>query len=208
MNNVPSEILQCLPVRPVVTIAPASFYEAWRSETVQALLQGIIAEQALDRLPILAYALEEAGCHDELLLRHCRECTEHYEFCWVLTEGLPKPLPTPIVSDELPSEPEYRWEYHSELTEEETNHLGRLKQAFYILIGLKVVAVLCGGAFSCQSKPSSVTSAPLRWQTSQSAKQNYPLVKGLFTEQEVDLRDRQATQEMLRKAIQKSEKKP
>jgi ATP-dependent Clp protease ATP-binding subunit ClpA len=35
-------------------------------------------------LPILADALEEAGCTDGEILRHCRQAEEHFLHCWVL----------------------------------------------------------------------------------------------------------------------------
>lgn len=45
----------------------------WSSATVIALAKTIFAELAFDRMPILADALEEAGCDDVDLLVHLRE---------------------------------------------------------------------------------------------------------------------------------------
>ena len=45
---------------------------AWLTRDVVALARGIRVDRAFDRLPILADALEEAGCSDETVLRHCR----------------------------------------------------------------------------------------------------------------------------------------
>ena len=56
----------------------------WRTETVLALARGIVAERAIDRLPILADALEEAGCQDHALLNHARSATQHVTGCWVV----------------------------------------------------------------------------------------------------------------------------
>jgi hypothetical protein len=64
------------------------FDPVWRSETVLALARAIEAERAYDRLPILADALQEAGCDDEVLLRHCRECERHKPGCWALLATL------------------------------------------------------------------------------------------------------------------------
>jgi hypothetical protein len=48
-----------------------SFDHRWRTETSVALAAGIYAERAFDRMPILADALEEAGCdHAGLLSDH------------------------------------------------------------------------------------------------------------------------------------------
>jgi hypothetical protein len=35
-------------------------------------------------MPILADALEESGCEDEDILRHCRQPGEHVRGCWVV----------------------------------------------------------------------------------------------------------------------------
>ncbi len=57
---------------------------AWKTETVLALAQGILHEQAFDRLPILADALEEAGCQNQDVLSHCRCAVDHLRSCWVI----------------------------------------------------------------------------------------------------------------------------
>lgn len=57
---------------------------AWLTPTVTSLVRGINAENALDRLPILADALEEAGCDDAAILNHCRGESEHVRGCWVV----------------------------------------------------------------------------------------------------------------------------
>jgi hypothetical protein len=84
----------CIPhPPPTADGSPRSFDPAWRTETVLALAKGIEAERAFDRLPILADALEEAGCDDEVLLRHCRGCEWHEEECWALSLALDRPPP-------------------------------------------------------------------------------------------------------------------
>lgn len=57
---------------------------AWRTETVMTLARSSEASQAFDRLPILADALEEAGCTDEAILSHCRGPGPHVRGCWVV----------------------------------------------------------------------------------------------------------------------------
>jgi hypothetical protein len=52
--------------------------------TVLKLAQAIYNERAFDRLPVLAGALEEVGCHDAELLAHCREPGPHTRGCWVV----------------------------------------------------------------------------------------------------------------------------
>ena len=48
------------------------------------LAQAIYAERAFDRLPILADALEDAGCDNADILAHCRQPGEHVRGCWVV----------------------------------------------------------------------------------------------------------------------------
>ncbi|MFO0825307.1 MAG: nucleotidyl transferase AbiEii/AbiGii toxin family protein [Gemmataceae bacterium] len=56
----------------------------WLTPTVIQLAKGIEAEDAYDRLPILADALQDAGCDDEELLHHCRCDGPHTRGCWVV----------------------------------------------------------------------------------------------------------------------------
>ena len=48
------------------------------------LAEGIYQERAFDHLPILADALEEAGCTDATLLGHLHRPGAHVRGCWVL----------------------------------------------------------------------------------------------------------------------------
>ncbi len=52
--------------------------------TVKQLAEAIYEERAFDRLPILADALEEAGCKDADLLNHCRQPGIHARGCFVI----------------------------------------------------------------------------------------------------------------------------
>lgn len=45
---------------------------SWLTPTVINIAQAIHDERAFDRMPVLADALEEAGCREEAILRHCR----------------------------------------------------------------------------------------------------------------------------------------
>jgi hypothetical protein len=57
---------------------------SWLTPAVVGLAQGIYDERAFDRLPVLADALEEAGCHDLDILAHCRQPGEHVRGCWAV----------------------------------------------------------------------------------------------------------------------------
>ena len=61
---------------------------AWRDATVADLALGIARDKAFDRMPILADALEDAGCDDRLLLDHCRSGGKHVRGCWALDLAL------------------------------------------------------------------------------------------------------------------------
>jgi hypothetical protein len=66
------------PFRPVV-VDPS-----WLTPTVTALAATIYEDRAFDRMPILADALEEAGCDNEEVVTHCRGPGPHVRGCWVL----------------------------------------------------------------------------------------------------------------------------
>jgi hypothetical protein len=66
------------PFRPMV------LDESWLTAIVTSITSLIYEERAFDRLPILADALEDAGCTNEDLLTHCRQHGEHVRGCWVL----------------------------------------------------------------------------------------------------------------------------
>jgi sulfatase modifying factor 1 len=58
--------------------------DRWLTETVLALARGVAADVAFDRLPILADALEDAGCDNARLLKHLRHEKRHAVGCWAL----------------------------------------------------------------------------------------------------------------------------
>ena len=63
---------------------PTAFDPARRTPTVGKLAQAIYDERAFDCLPILADALEEAGCTDAAILSHLRGPGPHMRGCWVV----------------------------------------------------------------------------------------------------------------------------
>jgi hypothetical protein len=56
----------------------------WHGGLVRQLARAIHEERAYDRLPILADALEDAGCDDAEVLGHLRGPGPHARGCWVL----------------------------------------------------------------------------------------------------------------------------
>jgi hypothetical protein len=65
-----------------VALAPACL--GWNGGTVVKMAQAIDEEGRFADLPILADALEDAGCADETLLAHCRGGGEHLRGCWAV----------------------------------------------------------------------------------------------------------------------------
>jgi hypothetical protein len=66
------------PFRPV-TVSPS-----WLTPQVRALAKTAFERRDFAILPMLADALEEAGCMEARLLGHCRGKNEHVPGCWVL----------------------------------------------------------------------------------------------------------------------------
>jgi hypothetical protein len=57
---------------------------AWNDGAVRKLAQAVYGGRAFDRMPLLADALEDAGCADAAILGHCRGGGEHVRGCWVV----------------------------------------------------------------------------------------------------------------------------
>jgi hypothetical protein len=66
------------PFRPV-TVDPS-----WRTGNVVGLATAIYDQRAFERMPILADALEDAGCDNADILGHCRQPGEHVRGCWAV----------------------------------------------------------------------------------------------------------------------------
>lgn len=56
----------------------------WYGSTPRVMAEGILAMRTFGVMPILADALEEGGCDDQLILAHCRAQSDHTARCWVL----------------------------------------------------------------------------------------------------------------------------
>jgi hypothetical protein len=69
------------PFRPV---ALNTTWKRWQDGTIVRIAQAIYDNRRFQDLPILADALEEAGCTDPAILEHCRTPGEHVRGCWVV----------------------------------------------------------------------------------------------------------------------------
>ena len=57
---------------------------AWLDSAVVKIARAVYEDRAFDRMPVLADALEEAGCQDAIILNHCREPGGHVRGCWIV----------------------------------------------------------------------------------------------------------------------------
>jgi hypothetical protein len=62
----------------------------WLSPGVVSLARRLYDDRAFDRMPLLAEALEGAGCDQADILLHCRSPLAHVRGCWVLDALLGK----------------------------------------------------------------------------------------------------------------------
>ena len=82
--------VQCTLIRDIVGTpfgyppAIAVNWLSWNDGTIQKMAQAIYDDRAFDRLPLLADALDDAGCTDAAILSHCRVPGEHVRGCWVV----------------------------------------------------------------------------------------------------------------------------
>ncbi|MDY3553014.1 hypothetical protein R5W24_002104 [Gemmata sp. JC717] len=63
---------------------PVTFSPAWRTFTVVALASGMYDSRDFTAMPILADALQDAGCDSADILAHCRGEGPHVRGCWVV----------------------------------------------------------------------------------------------------------------------------
>jgi hypothetical protein len=80
-HAVARSLIRCILSNP---FRPMSLDPSWLTFTVVAIAEGIYQERAYDRMPILADALQDAGCENEDILAHCRQPDEHVRGCWVV----------------------------------------------------------------------------------------------------------------------------
>jgi hypothetical protein len=69
---------------------PVSVDTSWRTSTVLAIAAQMYHSRDFDAMPILADALQDAGCDNEEILNHCRGDSPHSRGCWVVDSILGK----------------------------------------------------------------------------------------------------------------------
>jgi hypothetical protein len=63
---------------------PVTFSPAWRTDTAVALARQMYEGRDFSAMPILADALQDAGCDNADILNHCRGPGPHVRGCWVV----------------------------------------------------------------------------------------------------------------------------
>jgi hypothetical protein len=63
---------------------PVEFSPAWRTDTVVQLAKQMYESREFGAMPILADALQDAGCDSDEVLNHCRGAGPHVRGCWVV----------------------------------------------------------------------------------------------------------------------------
>jgi hypothetical protein len=69
---------------------PFTVHRRWFTQPIVGLAKEIYDARAFERLPMLADALEEAGCTNGEILNHCRSPGPHVKGCWVVDAVLGK----------------------------------------------------------------------------------------------------------------------
>jgi hypothetical protein len=75
-------LLRCIFGNP---FRPVAFSPAWRTDTALSLAQQMYDLRDFSAMPILADALQDAGCDNGEVLAHCRDTNvTHIRGCWVV----------------------------------------------------------------------------------------------------------------------------
>jgi len=70
---------------------PVTFSPSWRTDTAVTLARQMYESRDFCAMPILADALQDAGCDNEDVLNHCRDANQvHVRGCWVVDGVLGK----------------------------------------------------------------------------------------------------------------------
>jgi hypothetical protein len=91
-RDIVRDIVGC-PHQPAPVVDPV--WLTWNRGIVRGIAEEIYNGRCFDQLPILADALEEAGCNSALILDHCRRPGLHVRGCWVLDLLLSHELEVP-----------------------------------------------------------------------------------------------------------------
>jgi hypothetical protein len=77
-----SDLIRCITGNPTRPLVADPSWLSWDGGIVVKLATAIYRGWAFDRLPVLADALQDAGCQDNTILDHCRHPGPHARGCW------------------------------------------------------------------------------------------------------------------------------
>ena len=63
---------------------PVTFHPSWRTSAALGLARSMYESRDFAAMPVLADALQEAGCNNADILSHCRRGGPHVRGCWVV----------------------------------------------------------------------------------------------------------------------------
>jgi hypothetical protein len=64
---------------------PVALSPSWRTDTTLSLARQMYDSRDFGAMPILADALQDAGCEEAAILEHCRDANQpHVRGCWVV----------------------------------------------------------------------------------------------------------------------------
>jgi hypothetical protein len=86
VHNRQEQQAQCSLLRDIFgnPFRPVAFDPAWRTSAAVALASRMYESRDFAPMPILADALQDAGCENDDILDHCRERGVHVRGCWVV----------------------------------------------------------------------------------------------------------------------------
>jgi hypothetical protein len=77
-------LLRCVFGNPFRKTRVNPVWLSWNDSTVRRMAESIHDERVFELMPVLADALEDAGCSNADILEHCRHPGEHVLGCWVI----------------------------------------------------------------------------------------------------------------------------
>ena len=83
-HPVQANLLRDIFGNPFWPVACRAEWLEWNEGVVVKMARTIYEERAVDRLPILADALEDSGCGEVTILDHLRDPAAHVKGCWVI----------------------------------------------------------------------------------------------------------------------------
>lgn len=76
------DLVRCIFGNPFWKVA---FDPSWQTSDATAIARGMYESRDFSAMPVLADALQDAGCSDETVLGHCRDASHaHVRGCWVV----------------------------------------------------------------------------------------------------------------------------